>query len=935
MRSEPTGLFDREKEIAAIEELLSDATDGAGRLAVVRGGAGAGKTALLDAAVSQARRSGFTVLMARGSLAERDLWFGLASRLFDGALPHAMQPELAFLTATQEEVDARPSGAEPSLAELRALHRALAAIAADSPVLVAIDDLQWVDPQSLRWLSTLPQRIEQAGIAVIATVCNGEPCSDAAVLDDVLAVSATELRPADLSLSAATDLFERALVATPDTSFVTACMQATGGNPMLLSALAVAATEPAAAPTADAVPALIDDAVSRLASCVNARLRRISPHALAIARTVAVLGTQASPTRVTDIVGIDGIVAAETAMALCRVGLLRISGQTVAFAHPLLRRIVVREAPYTALQAVHAKAARLLHTAGAPEASVAAQLIATPPLAEPWVPAVLRSAAGAALGSGHPDTAITCLRRALAEPLSQEERRTVLLDLGLAEAQGDVVAAIRHLTEAADLYEEREQPFQLTSGLTTLLDLTGRHRPALDLINAKADTTSFDTALRTVELRFRDETTAAAAAEQLEGLAESAPEGTADHGRLLSLLAMRETWAGQSLSRALELARQALVATPAASETAEPFLRSVLVLAQAGAPEEAYEQVNALVRHAERRRRRLCLAAARSVRSVVERQFGRLPAAAEDARQALELLLTCGTTRRTGASVEFLARLVEVLVDLGNYDEAEGLIEVSELTGEVPRTWAGTALLLARGRLRVATGDPADGIGDLLKASTLLRAWNVANPAVAPWRSRVATALLAMGDETSARQHAAEEVESARRWGAPEPIAFALRAQAAADRGPQELAVLEESTAVLERSSSRLERARCLTEYGTALNRARQTVEARRALRTALDLAEESGASKLALLARLELSASGGRRAKPRRTGIDGLTAAELRTATLAATGKTNRELAEILFVQRRTVEIHLTNTYRKLGINGRSELAAVLRHSEQKHAVI
>jgi DNA-binding CsgD family transcriptional regulator len=202
----------------------------------------------------------------------------------------------------------------------------------------------------------------------------------------------------------------------------------------------------------------------------------------------------------------------------------------------------------------------------------------------------------------------------------------------------------------------------------------------------------------------------------------------------------------------------------------------------------------------------------------------------------------------------------------------------------------------------------------------------VENPAVAAWRSDAAAALLMLGETSEARRHAAEAAEQARRWGAPGPWGGALRTLGAALGGPQGLAKLEESVSVVERSSARFELARSLGEYGSALSRAKRPVPARRALRAALDLAQECDCAELARRSRIELAASGGRPPRsPGRDGVASLTAAELRTAMLAAKGKTNRELAEILLVRLRTVEVHLTNAYRKLGIEGRNQLAAVL----------
>jgi DNA-binding CsgD family transcriptional regulator len=591
----------------------------------------------------------------------------------------------------------------------------------------------------------------------------------------------------------------------------------------------------------------------------------------------------------------------------------------VAFTHPLLRNTVLRQVPFGELRALRSEAARILRATGASDDQVAEQLLAAPAPSEPWAVAVLRDTARGALGRGAPRTAVAHLTRALSEPVAEETRASLLADLGRAEAHVDLDAAIRHFSAV-------RQQDAVAREMAELLAATGRHQAAVELVPAKADATCAGPALHSAELQFDGEATAGAAAELLDRLPRPVPKDGVDDGRYLSLLATRTAWAGRSRARAVALAKQSLAILPVTPETMRPMLRAVQVLAQAGHIEDAHERCDALVGHAERWGHEPWLATARSLRGLVAHRLGRMPDAVEDARAGLDTLIGCGAPRRRGTAVELLARLVEILVDLGDCEQAADLLELSELCGEVPATWAGTALLLARGRLRVAAGHPADGLRDLLAAGARLPSWNVANPAVASWRSEAALALLATGEVTEAGRRAAETVERARRWGAPGPLGAALRTLGVVVGGARGLTALEESVSVLRRSAARGELARSLAEYGTALSRARRSAPARRALRDALDLAQECGCAELARSSRIELSACGGRPPRSAHAqGVATLTAAELRAATLAAKGKSNRELAEILLVGQRTVEIHLTNAYRKLGIEGRAQLAAVL----------
>jgi DNA-binding NarL/FixJ family response regulator len=136
---------------------------------------------------------------------------------------------------------------------------------------------------------------------------------------------------------------------------------------------------------------------------------------------------------------------------------------------------------------------------------------------------------------------------------------------------------------------------------------------------------------------------------------------------------------------------------------------------------------------------------------------------------------------------------------------------------------------------------------------------------------------------------------------------------------------LLEAVGLLEESPSRLERAKALHALGAALRRARRPTDAREPLRRALELAEVCGAVGLAEQARAELYSTGSRPRTATLRGVGALTASERRVAALAAGGQTNRDIAQELFVTPKTVELHLSNAYRKLEIRSRRDLAAAM----------
>jgi DNA-binding NarL/FixJ family response regulator len=194
-----------------------------------------------------------------------------------------------------------------------------------------------------------------------------------------------------------------------------------------------------------------------------------------------------------------------------------------------------------------------------------------------------------------------------------------------------------------------------------------------------------------------------------------------------------------------------------------------------------------------------------------------------------------------------------------------------------------------------------------------------------PWRSLAAHAHLALGEREEALRLAEEELERSRAWGAPRALAMSLRAAGLARGGSRGIDTLREAVEVVESSPARLEHAKALVELGAALRRANRRTESRELLRHGLEQAVRCGARPLADRAESELLASGARLRRELTSGVDAMTPSERRVAELASAGASNRDIAQALFVTTKTVEVHLSSTYRKLGIRSRAQLATHL----------
>lgn len=199
------------------------------------------------------------------------------------------------------------------------------------------------------------------------------------------------------------------------------------------------------------------------------------------------------------------------------------------------------------------------------------------------------------------------------------------------------------------------------------------------------------------------------------------------------------------------------------------------------------------------------------------------------------------------------------------------------------------------------------------------------NPAVLDWRCQVALALAACGELEEATHLCRQELTLARAFGAPRAIGMAERASGLVTGGAAGLGRLHGAARTLAASPARLEHAHALVDLGGALRRSGRRIEARDALRPALEAAHTCGATALERRARVELHATGARQRQAALSGPHSLTSSEQRVTRLAAEGRVNREMASALHLSVRTVEFHLSRSYRKLGVRSRRELAGAL----------
>jgi DNA-binding NarL/FixJ family response regulator len=339
--------------------------------------------------------------------------------------------------------------------------------------------------------------------------------------------------------------------------------------------------------------------------------------------------------------------------------------------------------------------------------------------------------------------------------------------------------------------------------------------------------------------------------------------------------------------------------------------------------DEARDRCTALIDLARQRGWLIALAHGSFLRARALIRAGRIRDAEADARIAFDIKLP---TSPPAAIVFSLVPLAEALIELDELDDAEAVLAVTDLAGDPPSGDLCTPMVLElRARLRLAQHRPADAHADLTNAGDCWARLSQCHPGLAAWRVDDCEALVALGNLPAARAVARDHLDIAERVGLPGPYGAGLRALAGASDRAESIALLERAVDVLADSPARLEYTRALVDLGSALRKANRRAAAREPLLRALTLADSGGMRRLAHRARHELHAAG---ARPRRTalsGVDSLTPAEHRVATLAAQGRSNTEIAQQLYVTRRTVETHLTHAFQKLGVATRAKLKICL----------
>jgi DNA-binding CsgD family transcriptional regulator len=916
---DPSSVIGRDAELAALNQFLGAERASPAAL-VLEGEVGIGKTTLWGAGIEMASPS-YRVLAARASASEADFPFGKLAELLDEwaevvlpklPLPQCYALEVALLLAEPGEHGPHPQTiATGFLGAIRLL-------AAESALLLALDDVQWVDRPSRRALEFLVRRLK--GEPVKFLLAGRDVGDGSGSFDLVRALSGervTRLRVGPLSLGALHELLHSRLGLAFPRPTLRRIAEASGGNPFF--ALEIARSVSTRHGDVDPgeplpVPKTLHDVVSdRLEGLPVAAREALLIVALAADPTVQLIRT-----------ALPGDPWERLRPAL-QLEAVELNGDRIRFTHPLLASATEAGADLGLRRDAHRRLAgivpepeeRARHLARAtyaPDEAVAAEVErgATRALARgaPDVAAGLLEAAGRLTPADRPDVAI---RRTLAAAMNHVyagtlDRAENLLERLMAETSlGPPRAAV--LVRLASVHFMRGRGIAASIHELERALIEAGHEPQLQL--------EIERSLVWMQQSAGDVHAAYGHAAAAAQLAEALDERALLAGSLAALAYMRFI-AGRGLD--IELIERAVSLEPErTSFVARPAWIYGMLLEWAGEHQHARSVLERLERDSHERGDDIEI-------PLVLSHMARLALRAGDFLRARQIATECleYTMQMEFEEEQTFALATAALVEahLGEVQATRELTRQGLALAE--QTGVGTVryqLLAIGGFLDLSVGDAAAAHHRLAPLIEALAAAGFGEPAVFRIEPDEIEALIALGRTEEAKAVLDKLAAHARAVPTPWTVAVVARArgmlEAASGDAPRAVTTLEDASDKAARLGEPFELGRALLALGAVQRRAKRWADARRSLKEAKRTFERVGARLWLERAEEELG-----RVPGRRPGGEALTPTERRVAELVVEGRPNKEVAAALFVTVKAIEANLSRIYAKLGVRSRGELA-------------
>jgi DNA-binding CsgD family transcriptional regulator len=891
-------------------------------IVALEGDAGIGKTSVWRAALQQLAAGGTVVLSARPAEAEAHLsYVGLADLLvpvLDDSLAQLPAPQRQALEAALLRTEAE-GGAPDQAAIAFAVLGTLRDAASDRRLVVAVDDLQWLDAPSLFALEFAARRLRDESVGVLLALRPERAEAPSIEFERWLPEERVRrIRLGPLSLGAMHHLVQGRLGVALSRPLLQRVHETSGGNPFFALELARALQQRGEQPRAGE-PLPVSGELRQL---LGARLGALSDdeqEALRVAASVP----QPTVGLVADAVGPG---ARQSLRHAVDAELIELEDDRIRFVHPLFASAVYRETDADRRRAVHRRLAALVDD---PEQRARHLALCTEG-ADPGVAAALDDAARIARARGAPQAAADLSElafRLTPQPDAKAAQRRQI-DAGAAHFEAGSTARARALfADAAEGGDASSLRAEALSRLARVEHYAGDQRVAVELFreclaDPQADApVQADAAdgLATSLFFLREEL--AVAVDQARSAARIAEENGNRATRAVALGTQGMIEAVLGRSQAVRTLQSAVSLEEYARELPlgrQPSFQLAVTRVWSDDLDVARAALEDIRQRAVAQGDESSLPFALTYMSLAEYLSGRWEEAIRRADEGQEIALAAG--QEIGRAFALSTRAL-VASGLGREREARSDADEALALAERGAMFATMTSLWALGLLELSLDKPAEAHELLGPLVARLEGADIGEPGSIRFVADDVEALVRLGELDAAATQLARFEHHAQRLGRRSALAAAHRCRGliAAAAGATDEARAEYNRALdeLEQLSLPLERARTLLDLGVAQRQARQRRAARTSLERALCLFGELGASLWAERARAELARISGR---PPSRGE--LTGSERRVAELVAEGRTNREVAAALHVTPRTVEGTLSRVYAKLGVRSRTELA-------------
>jgi DNA-binding CsgD family transcriptional regulator len=895
----------REVELASVHAFLERPAESPVAL-VLEGEAGIGKSTLWLAGVEAALERGFRVLVSRPAEAERGLTHAGLGDLFENVLesvlpalpaPRRHALEVALL------VEADPEGLDPRTLGV-AVRSALEVLAAEGPVVLAIDDVQWLDPSSASALAFALRRLDEKSLLLLLARRLGEGAETPDLEQAIPADRVERLHFGALSLGAIHQLLQEHLELKLPRATLLRVHETSGGNPFYALELAralgadVDLTQPLRVP--ESLEGLVRARIDKLPRATQESLLLAAAAGRPSAELFASLD-------VTEPV-LDRALAARV---------IEQTDGTIRFTHPLLASVVYHGVSADERRRAHGRLALVV----ADPLDRARHLALSTESPDTQIAGVLEEAAALASTRGAPIAAAELAEHALRltpPGAHSDRRRRALTGARVQRSAGEWTRARRIL---ADLLAERRAGSWRAEALVLLAELesVGRSAPLLEEALREVPSPALQSEIHcrlAWATRFKPSSDHARVALEL---AEQLDDDVLRR-RARAVQAILAWFAGEG--EAPEDLPARARDFPSAVGGEQLVREATLAVVNTLAPFPKRDEARALLeREYEKWRERDEPKSSRALWGLAWVEFwaGRWALGADYAAHARDIAVQYGLEVPQDHLPSAVIAVHRGQLELAR-EHSERALELSqEQFGLRPPQHMAVLGLVARW-----SGDPAGALDWLGKAERQAAAFRWGEPTVRWWCGDQIELLLELGRIQDAIRvldvWEADAARVAREW----VLAHATRCRGlvAAAQGEVDRAgsLLGRAVAQHTEVGDPFGTARASLVLGIVRRRARKKRGAREAIQAALDGFEQLGASIWVEKARSELGRIGGRKRE------EGLTPAERRVAALVAEGRTNREVAAALFVTERTVASHLSHVYSKLGVRSRTELARRLR---------